>query len=70
MATTKLNKEKLKRMMEQKDTAPVSLGKKRRADTASKPTSNDVMVRPSTKESSPVGRGYRASGDSLVQPGR
>ena len=54
MATIKLNKEKLKRMMEQKDATPVSLGKKRRADTASKPTSDNVMVRPSTKESFPV----------------
>jgi hypothetical protein len=43
MATAKLNKEKLKRMMEQKDAVPVNLGKKRRGDSASKPVSDEVI---------------------------
>lgn len=54
MATAKLNKEKLKRMMEQKDVVPVNLGKKRRGDTTSKPSSDEVTVRPPTKESAPI----------------
>jgi hypothetical protein len=55
MATAKLNKEKLKRMMKKKDDVPVNLGKKRRGDTASKPSSNEVVVRPPpNKESASV----------------
>ena len=46
MATTKLNKEKLKRMMEQKDAVLVNLGKKRRGDSASRSASTKVVVRP------------------------
>jgi phage gp46-like protein len=46
MATAKLNKEKLKRMMEQKDTIPVNLDKKRRGDLALKPVLDEVVVRP------------------------
>jgi hypothetical protein len=46
MATAKLNKEKLKRMMEQKDAVPVNLDKKRRGDLALKPASDEVVVRP------------------------
>ena len=46
IATTKLNKEKLKRMMEQKDIVPVNLSKKRRGNSASKPVSNKVVVCP------------------------
>ncbi len=54
MATAKLNKEKLKRMMEQKDVVPVNLGKKRRGDMASKPSSDKVIVHPPTQQSAPV----------------
>ena len=37
--------------MEQKDAVPVNLGKKRRGDTAPKPSSNDVVIHlPATKE--------------------
>jgi hypothetical protein len=54
MATAKLNKEKLKRMMEQKDVVPVNLGKKRRGDMASKPSSDKVIVHPPTQQSAPI----------------
>ncbi len=46
MVTAKLNKEKLKRMMEQKEAVSVNLSKKRRGDSASKPGSIEVIVRP------------------------
>ena len=46
MATAKLNKDKLKRMMEQKDAVPINLGKKRRGDSASKPVSDEVVIHP------------------------
>jgi hypothetical protein len=46
MATAKLNKEKLKRMIEQKDAVPVNLSKKRRGDLASKPASDEVVICP------------------------
>ena len=55
MATAKLNKDKLKRMMEQKDAVSINLGKKRRGDSASKPSSDEVVVRPPViPESAPV----------------
>jgi hypothetical protein len=55
MATAKLNKDKLKRMMEQKDAMPVNLGKKRLGDSASKLVSDEVVVRPPMiPESTPV----------------
>uniref|UniRef100_A0A2N9I3H4 Uncharacterized protein n=1 Tax=Fagus sylvatica TaxID=28930 RepID=A0A2N9I3H4_FAGSY len=46
MTTAKLNKDKLKRMMEQKDAVPINLGKKRKGDSAPKPVSEEVPVRP------------------------
>jgi hypothetical protein len=46
MATAKLNKEKLKRVMEQKDAVPVSLGKKHRGDLTSRSTSFEAVVCP------------------------
>ena len=46
MVIAKLNKEKLKRMMEQKDVVPVNLDKKRRGDSASKLASDEVVVCP------------------------
>ncbi len=55
MATAKLNKEKLKRMMEKKDVVPVNLGKKRQGDSALKPASDEVVARPvAVHESVPV----------------
>uniref|UniRef100_A0A2N9EMA7 Uncharacterized protein n=1 Tax=Fagus sylvatica TaxID=28930 RepID=A0A2N9EMA7_FAGSY len=50
MATAKLNKEKLKRMLEQKDVVLVNLGKKHQGDTTSKPSSDEVTVRPPAKD--------------------
>uniref|UniRef100_A0A2N9G0U8 Uncharacterized protein n=1 Tax=Fagus sylvatica TaxID=28930 RepID=A0A2N9G0U8_FAGSY len=46
MATAKLNKGKLKRVMEQKDAVPVSLGKKHRGDLTSRSTSSEAVVCP------------------------
>uniref|UniRef100_A0A2N9HZ47 Uncharacterized protein n=1 Tax=Fagus sylvatica TaxID=28930 RepID=A0A2N9HZ47_FAGSY len=46
MATAKLNKDKLKRMMEQKDAVSINLGKKRRGDLASEPSSDEVVICP------------------------
>uniref|UniRef100_A0A2N9GAB5 Uncharacterized protein n=1 Tax=Fagus sylvatica TaxID=28930 RepID=A0A2N9GAB5_FAGSY len=46
MATAKLNKDKLKRMIGQKEAMPVNLGKKRLGDSASKLVSDEIMVRP------------------------
>ena len=55
MATAKLNKDKLKRMMEHKDAMLINLGKKHRGDSASKPSSDEVVVRPPViPESAPV----------------
>jgi hypothetical protein len=55
MATTKLNKDKLKRMMEQKDAVSINLGKKRRGDLASEPSSDEVVICPPViTESTPV----------------
>uniref|UniRef100_A0A2N9I0Y0 Uncharacterized protein n=1 Tax=Fagus sylvatica TaxID=28930 RepID=A0A2N9I0Y0_FAGSY len=54
MATAKLNKDKLKRMMEQKDAVLVNLGKKRRGDSASKLMSNEVVIRPAVIPKSTV----------------
>jgi hypothetical protein len=55
MATAKLNKKKLKRMMEQKDAMPINLGKKCRGDMALKPSSDEVVVcPPPTQQSAPV----------------
>ncbi len=45
MTTAKLNKDKLKRMMEQKDAVTVNLGKKRKGDLATKPVLEKVSVR-------------------------
>jgi hypothetical protein len=48
MAIAKLNKEKLKRMMEQKDVVPVNLGKKRRGNLASRSASAEAVACPVT----------------------
>ena len=46
MATAKLNREKLKKMMSQKDEAPLTIGKKRKADTSSKKTTDERVLLP------------------------
>ncbi len=47
MATAKLNKEKLKKMMSQKDEAPISLGKRRKTDSSSKKVVDERNLPPS-----------------------
>lgn len=42
-----MNKDKLKRMMGQKDALSINLGKRRKQDSASKQVSKEVEVRPS-----------------------
>ena len=46
MATAKLNREKLKKMMSQTDEAPLTIGKKRKADTSSKKTTDERIPPP------------------------
>jgi hypothetical protein len=46
MATVKVNKDKLKRMMGQKDVVIVNLGKRRKQDSASKQASEEADPRP------------------------
>ncbi len=46
MATAKLNREKLKKMMSQQDEAPLTLGKKRKTDTSSKKTTDERSLLP------------------------
>jgi hypothetical protein len=41
MATAKLNREKLKKMMSQQDEAPLTLGKKRKTDSSSKKVTDE-----------------------------
>jgi hypothetical protein len=47
MATAKINKEKLKKLMNQKDEAPVSLGKRRKTDMSSKKVVDETSLPPS-----------------------
>jgi hypothetical protein len=47
MATAKLNKEKLKKMMSQKDEAPISLGKRWKTDSSSKKVVDERDLPPS-----------------------
>uniref|UniRef100_A0A2N9FUI1 Uncharacterized protein n=1 Tax=Fagus sylvatica TaxID=28930 RepID=A0A2N9FUI1_FAGSY len=46
MATAKLNREKLKKMMSQQDEVPLTIGKKRKADTSSKKTTDERILLP------------------------
>ena len=46
MAIAKLNREKLKKMMSQQDEAPLTIGKKRKADTSSKKTTDERILLP------------------------
>jgi hypothetical protein len=46
MATAKLNREKLKKMMSQQDEAPLTIGKKRKVDTSSKKTTDERSLPP------------------------
>uniref|UniRef100_A0A2N9GG92 Uncharacterized protein n=1 Tax=Fagus sylvatica TaxID=28930 RepID=A0A2N9GG92_FAGSY len=46
MATAKLNKEKLKKMMSQQDEAPITLGKRRKTDSSSKKVVDETNLPP------------------------
>jgi Flp pilus assembly protein CpaB len=46
MATAKLNKEKLKKMMSQQDEAPLTLVKRRKTDSLSKKVVDETSLRP------------------------
>ena len=46
MATAKLNREKLRKMMSQQDKAPLTIGKKRKAETSSKKTMDERSLPP------------------------
>jgi hypothetical protein len=46
MATAKLNREKLKKMMSQQDEAPLTIGRKRKADTSSKKMTDERIPLP------------------------
>uniref|UniRef100_A0A2N9HM56 Uncharacterized protein n=1 Tax=Fagus sylvatica TaxID=28930 RepID=A0A2N9HM56_FAGSY len=46
MATAKLNREKLRKMMSQQDEAPLTLGKKRRTDSSSKKVTDERVLPP------------------------
>jgi hypothetical protein len=47
MATAKLNREKLRKMMSQQDEASLTLGKKRRTDSSSKKVTDERVLPPS-----------------------
>jgi hypothetical protein len=46
MATAKLNKEKLKKMMSQQDEAPLTLGKRRKTDSSSRKVMDEKSLPP------------------------
>ena len=46
IATVKLNKEKLRKMMSQQDEAPLTLGKKRKTDSSSKKVTDERSLPP------------------------
>ena len=46
MATAKLNREKLKKMMSQQDEAPITLGKRRKTDSSSKKMEDEKSLPP------------------------
>ena len=46
MATAKLNREKLRKMMSQQDEAPLTIGRKRKAETPSKKTTDERSLPP------------------------
>ena len=46
MATAKLNKEKLIKMMSQQDEAPITLGKRRKTDSSSKKVVDEESLPP------------------------
>ena len=46
MATAKLNREKLKKMMSQQDEAPLTLGKRRKTDSSSKKVVDEKSLPP------------------------
>ena len=50
MATAKLNREKLKKMMSQQDKAPLTLGKKRKTDSSSKKVMQEANPPPQVRK--------------------
>jgi hypothetical protein len=46
MATAKLNKEKLKKMMSQQDEAPITLGKRQKTNSSSKKVVDEANLPP------------------------
>ena len=46
MATAKLNREKLRKMMSQQEEAPLTIGRKRKAESSSKKTTDERSVPP------------------------
>ena len=55
MATAKLNKEKMKKLMSQKDEAPISLGKRWKTNSSSKKMVDERSLPPSRPDSGFVG---------------
>ena len=53
MATAKLNREKLKKMMSQQDEAPLTLGKKRKTDSSSKKVTDERSLPPPPPPAAP-----------------
>uniref|UniRef100_A0A2N9F9M7 Tf2-1-like SH3-like domain-containing protein n=1 Tax=Fagus sylvatica TaxID=28930 RepID=A0A2N9F9M7_FAGSY len=68
MATTKVNKDKLKRMMGQKDALSINLGKRRKQDSASKQVSEEVEVRPSMPQEPILPEQAPVSSVEVVEP--
>uniref|UniRef100_A0A2N9FXT1 Uncharacterized protein n=1 Tax=Fagus sylvatica TaxID=28930 RepID=A0A2N9FXT1_FAGSY len=68
MATTKVNKDKLKRMMGQKDALSINLGKRHKQDSASKQVSEEVEVRPSMPQKPVLPEQAPVSSVEVVEP--
>lgn len=68
MATVKVNKDKLKRMMGQKDDVGISLGKRRKPDSSSKKAVEEVVPRFSVPQEPIVLEQGPALSVELVEP--
>jgi hypothetical protein len=68
MATVKLNKEKLKRMMEQKDEVGINLGKRWKPDSSSKKPVEESVPRPPAAQRPITVKQAPASSVKLVEP--
>jgi hypothetical protein len=67
MATMKINKEKLKKLMSQKDEVPISLGKRRKTDSSSKKTADERGPPPPIAQESSVPESVPAPSVKLVE---